>query len=452
MRNVFIRRNFGAYKWNNIEDFLNDENPTEFRRSFSLVGGGLGDDTNAAAEFKAMQLAFYAQDEIQVSDKFKVTAGVRVDIPIFTTNPATSSDFNTETIPLLEAAGHDLQGAKTGKAPKAALMFAPRIGFNYDVKGDQTTQIRGGLGIFTSRVPFVWPGGMYNNNGNSVGEERDRSGDIPFNPDPNTQGPVLSGDTEPSGQIDLYAEDFKYPQVFRTSLAVDQKLPWGLVGTAEVIFTKTINNIFYQNVNLRDANDNLVVGSDGFYVQDPNDGVIGDPNPDWTASLQNDFTYKGISIGATLGYRHGGDIFSKTAVTLLSRGVIDFPYDRLGSYILPGVNPDGNVNTTQIGATDIAFSNWLGQDELEIWDGTTIRLREVRLGYSLSSKMLEKTPFASLSLTVTGSNLWYRAVNFPKAVNFDTNTLSNGVGNNMGLEYFSGPSSKRYGCSIKATF
>ncbi len=203
----------------------------------------------------------------------------------------------------------------------------------------------------------------------------------------------------------------------------------------------------------RDENGNkIITASTGNYVNVPDDVVIGDPNPDWTASLDNGFSYKGLTLGATLGYRHGGDIFSKTAVTLLSRGVIDFPFDRLGTYILPGVNPDGSTNTTQIGATDIAFSNWLGQDELEIWDGTTIRLREVRLGYSLSRKMLEKTPFASLSFTFSGSNLWYKAVNFPKGVNFDTNTLSNGVGNNIGLEYFSGPSSKRYGFSIKATF
>lgn len=203
----------------------------------------------------------------------------------------------------------------------------------------------------------------------------------------------------------------------------------------------------------RDDNGNKVItASTGAYVNVPEDVVIGDPNPDWTASLDNTFSYKGFSLGATLGYRHGGDIFSKTAVTLLSRGVIDFPFDRLGTYILPGVNPDGMPNTTQIGATDIAFTNWLGQDELEVWDGTTIRLREVRLGYSLSSKMLDRTPFASLTFTLSGSNLWYRAVNFPKGVNFDTNTLSNGVGNNIGLEYFSGPSSRRYGFSIKATF
>lgn len=204
----------------------------------------------------------------------------------------------------------------------------------------------------------------------------------------------------------------------------------------------------------RDADGNkIITKSTGNYVVKEEDVVIGDPNPDWTSTLDNTFSYKGFSLGATLNYRHGGDIFSKTAATLLNRGVIDFPFDRLGTYVLPGVNEDGGVNTTQIGATDIAFSNWFGAaNEFEIWDGTTIRLSEVRLGYTLTSKMLEKTPFSGLSFTVSGSNIWYKAVNFPKGTNFDSNTNSTGVGNNIGIEYFTGPSSKRYGFSIKATF
>ncbi|MCW5516781.1 SusC/RagA family TonB-linked outer membrane protein [Muriicola sp. Z0-33] len=203
----------------------------------------------------------------------------------------------------------------------------------------------------------------------------------------------------------------------------------------------------------RDADGNkIITTSNGFYDFDPDDTVIGDPNPDWTSSLTNTFKFKGFSLSALLSYRHGGDIYSKTAVTLLSRGVIDFPFDRLGSFVLPGVGADGSPNTTQIGASDIAFENWLGGDEFEIWDGSTLRLAEVSVGYELSSKALEKTPFTSMSFKVSGSNLWYKAFNFPDGTNIDTNTLANGVGNNIGLEYFSGPSSRRYGFSVKASF
>ena len=201
-----------------------------------------------------------------------------------------------------------------------------------------------------------------------------------------------------------------------------------------------------------DSGNRVINAATGNYIIDPQDVVIGDPNPDFLLNFDNTFKYKGFNLNIGMGYRHGGDIFSKQAVTLLSRGIIDFPFDRLGTYILPGVNVDGSPNTTQIGATDIAFSNWLGTDELEIWDGTTIRLREISLGYDFKGSVLDKLPFNSLSIALSGTNLWYKAVNFPEGVNFDTNTLSNGVGNNIGIEYFAGPSSKRYGFTINASF
>ena len=201
-----------------------------------------------------------------------------------------------------------------------------------------------------------------------------------------------------------------------------------------------------------DAGNKVINAATGNYIIDPQDVVIGDPNPDFLLNFDNTFKFKNFKLNVGMGYRHGGDIFSKQAVTLLSRGIIDFPFDRLGTYILPGVNVDGSPNTTQIGATDIAFSNWLGTDELEVWDGTTIRLREISLGYDFKGALLDKLPFSSLNIAVSGTNLWYKAVNFPEGVNFDTNTLSTGVGNNIGIEYFSGPSSKRYGFTINASF
>jgi outer membrane receptor for ferrienterochelin and colicin len=267
MRNVFIRQNFGSYRYNNIQDFIDDVNngaatgnATQFDRSYSLVDQTTGDDTDAAAEFKAMQLGFYAQDEIQVNSKLKITAGLRFDIPIFSDDPVDDGYFNTNTAPLIEAAGYDLKGAEAGKAPGPQILISPRFGFNYDLKGDQSTQIRGGLGIFTSRVPFVWPGAMFNNNGATVGGTRQFSG-ISFNADPFNQ-PTVSDfggtDAIPQGQMDLFAKDFKFPQVFRASIAVDQKLPWwGLIGTAEVMYSKTLNNIFYENVNLIPADQQM---------------------------------------------------------------------------------------------------------------------------------------------------------------------------------------------------
>ncbi len=215
----------------------------------------LGDDaSNLGPTFNAMQLAFYVQDEIQLNSNLKLTAGLRADIPIFLEDPPlNNTEFNTTTVPLIENA-YDLQGARASQTPKTQVLWSPRVGFNWDVKGDKTTQLRGGLGVFTSRVPWVWPGGMFIRNGlNSsfVGTFG------PFYATPEEWRDNLANTSAgPSGDVDLFVEDFKYPQVFRTNIAIDQALPFGLVGSAEFMYTKTLNNISVKNVNLREPVDN----------------------------------------------------------------------------------------------------------------------------------------------------------------------------------------------------
>ena len=315
-RNVFIRQNFGAYEFDNVDDFLNGAAPVEFVRSFSNIDLVAGDDTDAAAEFKTLQLGVYLQDEIQVNDKLKLTAGLRLDVPTFLNAPATNDHFNNTTIPMLEAFGYDLQGARTGATPKTQLMLSPRLGFNYDLKGDQTTQVRGGIGIFTSRIPFVWPGAMYNNNGVFVGGTFQTSG-LVFNPDPNTQFPSSVSTDDPSGQIDIFAEDFKFPQIVRASLALDKKLPWwGLIGTVDVQYTKTLNNVFYENVNLKPSVETLQGTPDNRPYFDRRDEI----DPTYTRVLLGSNTSKGYTysltgqlqkpfdngLTASLAYTYGG--------------------------------------------------------------------------------------------------------------------------------------------------
>ena len=247
--NLFIRQNFGSYRFGSLNDFLTGAPAEEYDRSYSLVDDKTGDGSAAAADFSAMQLGVYIQDKIQVNNRLQVTAGIRLDVPFITTEQNVASDFNTSTLPSI-AAQYDIEGAEGGELPQGQLMFSPRVGFNYDLKGDQKTVLRGGLGIFTSRVPFVWPGGAYTNNGLTVGglNERDVDGDILFNPDPNTQleNPNF---TVPSGQVDLFAKDFKYPQVLRGSLALDKVFGNNWLFSVEGIYTKTLNNVFYRNVN-----------------------------------------------------------------------------------------------------------------------------------------------------------------------------------------------------------
>jgi len=260
-KNLFFASNFGNYEYNSVSDFINGERPNIYQRGYSLVSPGAGDTSSGAAEFSLFQLGLYAQDEVQMSDNFKFRFGLRVDIP-FWERGAVNEDFNTRSIPILEAAGKDLQGAEVGKPVNTQAYISPRLGFNWDVNGNKTTQIRGGLGIFTSRMPLVWPGGTYNNNGVTGGFTFQGAWftDPPFfNPDVNSQ-PVGAqpGTGEVGGNIDLFAPDFRLPQVLKMNIAIDQKLDfWGLIASADFIYNDNISAIYYENLNVPNPTDRL---------------------------------------------------------------------------------------------------------------------------------------------------------------------------------------------------
>jgi hypothetical protein len=122
--------------------------------------------------------------------------------------------------------------------------------------------------------------------------------------------------------------------------------------------------------------------------------------------------------------------------------------------VVSATDTDGNTipNGLLLPYEDTIFNNVEQNDAENIYDGSTIRLREVSLSYNVASQLLEKTPFGSISFKVYGQNLWYDAVNFPDALNYDIESGSTGVGNGAGLEFRTAPSAKNYGFSIKATF
>ena len=214
---------------------------------------------------------------------------------------------------------------------------------------------------------------------------------------------------------------------------------------------------------LRDANGNFLVNGAGSYQVDNSfdfsddsnfSNIIGDANPDFTFNISNQISYKNFNLGFLFNWIQGGDMYSQTVQTLLGRGVVSQEgIDRANSFILPGVNSTGETNTVQINNSTYYFSNVLyGPDEMGVYDATVFRLQEISLGYSLPSSMLEKTPFGTLSFTFSANNLWYYTPNMPKNTNFDPNVAGLGVGNGRGFEYLNGPSSRRYGLSIKASF
>ena len=208
----------------------------------------------------------------------------------------------------------------------------------------------------------------------------------------------------------------------------------------------------------RDDNGNFLVNSAGNYqvAEQDADGlapIVGDAVADYTMNFINTLRYKSLSLNFQINHTAGGDMLSSTVATLLGRGLIVETADRLGTYILPGVKADGSVNNTQINNSTYYFSNLLfGPTETRIYDASVIRLQEVSLTYALPTKFLEKTPFGQLTFTVQGFNLWYDAYNMPDGANFDPNVQGVGVGNGQGFDFINGPSARRYGFTVKASF
>ncbi len=261
------------YFFDGVNRFLADENPDLVLFGHEQASGGdnirIGDAaTNLGPAFNAMQLAFYGQDEIQINPDFKLTLGIRFDIPIFSDDPPLDNTaFNSTTIPLLESAGWDLQGARASQAPSTQIMLSPRIGFNYDVSGDKSTQLRGGIGIFTSRVPWVWPGGMFIRNGLNSAFNVDFG--QPIYASESEWLTNLTTDVSPAGDVDLFTENFKYPQIFRASLAMDKKIFAGRDGflgdwdgTVELTYTKTLNNMDVKQINISPQPTGTLGGAD----------------------------------------------------------------------------------------------------------------------------------------------------------------------------------------------
>lgn len=222
---------------------------------------------------------------------------------------------------------------------------------------------------------------------------------------------------------------------------------------------------------MRDDEGNLLINPIDGKILDSDDynlpiEIIGDPNPDFKFSTINSFDYKGINLSFQVEYVHGGDIYSQTVTQLLRRGVTEANVEgREDTWVIPGVLADPNTgealldeggnkipNNIQSGANDLYFLNLVDPASQGIYDATHVRLREVSIGYSLPSRLLENTPFGSASITLAGQNLWFHAFNIPDAMNFDPEQLSTGVGNGMGLDFQTGPTTRRFSASIKFTF
>jgi len=209
------------------------------------------------ARFSVKQYGLYVQDKWTPTPRLTLSLGLRYDVPTLP-NPAYNAKLDTT---FFVARGGSVAAFTPGAGINSSTMsmagtFSPRFGFNYDVSGNGATTVRGGVGIFTGRPAYVWVSNAFSNTGMEQATLTCNPADtLPaFTVDPNAQPTRCGGSraaTAPVPQIVFYNPDFKYPQTLRFALGVDRRLPWGMVGTFDFLFTRYINNYYLNDVNLK---------------------------------------------------------------------------------------------------------------------------------------------------------------------------------------------------------
>ena len=283
--NLFINRNFGFYEYASMGAFIKNTAPIRYRRGYSLISSKSGDESEgAAAEFNTHRLGFFLGDDIKMTSNFTLTIGLRADKTAFDNQPATDGFFR-DTASRILSQFYDLKGAQAGQMYDPSWQFSPRLGFRANIPGENMT-VRGGVGLFAGRVPLVWPGGVFQNTGVTVGAiditPATSGGTITFaNGQPVTFQPSINSQytgtefgfsglrTFPQGELNIIAKDFKMPQVLRTSLGFDKRLQNGWTFGMEAIFTKNITEVDWENFVFDPTRIVRTNGPDSRNVYDP---------------------------------------------------------------------------------------------------------------------------------------------------------------------------------------
>jgi hypothetical protein len=319
---------------------------------FQYRYGNIPGMTEPVQPLDVLYAGVYGQDEFRPTHELTITAGLRVDAPKFG-NTAYDNAI-ADTMHFRNADGSIAQ-YNSGALPPVNPLLSPRLGFNYDVKGQHSTQIRGGTGIFSGRPAYVWISNQVGNTGvltgfiSQTGTAANPLTAYPFNPNPNAYAPpasAITGGPAQTFELNFTDKNFKFPRVWRSNIAVDQRLPFGFTGTAELLYTKDVNGIGYANVNLPAA-ESTFTGPDNRprWYQRP--GCV--PPPGVTA-CQGYRIYQQVSDAPVLtnqGVGHSYDIAFTLERPLLK-----------GFYGKVGYTYGESKNTGDPGS--VAYGNWTG--------------------------------------------------------------------------------------------
>ena len=285
-KNGYMQGGAGYYVYDTWDDFVNNANP----RAFAITYGNNENHEQVYPSFNYMQGSVYLQDEITFSDRFKLTAGLRVELPYYPSiaeyntneeflngwdNYAYITDSLDNVIDstlvhhaIADDTTHTMAGLSTADMPKARVNFSPRLGFNWDIAGNRKYILRGGTGLYTGRLPFVW---IVSAVGNSnclqsqyIGGYLDKDGNWQYetqihfpttDPGPSTiienNSSLLTTGALPAPQsTTIMDQNLKMPQSWKSSLAFDAQLPGGIKATVEGIYSKDITSIAVKKLGI----------------------------------------------------------------------------------------------------------------------------------------------------------------------------------------------------------
>ncbi len=326
MYNLFIQASNGAYYYKSLNDFLKD---SAYKFVYNYSDEDLTGTYQWAPTVKAGQFGLYAQDKWNVTNNLSLTYGLRIDIPTFFNKPTANDEFNASSYATT-------YGVKVGEVPSAKVMFSPRLGVRIFTDDTHKTLIRGGAGIFTGRVPFVW---MVNNWGNTGMEMKGTTitTKVPslttYANDPVAAMNSAAGSAS-KPTINTVSKDFKFPQTFRANLALEQTLPFDVKLTLEGIYSKTMNNVWFENLALKDNGKKVFAVS----ADDANSAT----------------TYYGTDAGSyssIINLKNTSKGYTYALSTKLEKS-FRFGLDLMASYTY------GHAYSVNDGTSSVALSNW----------------------------------------------------------------------------------------------
>lgn len=305
---VYVANSLGAYTYNSISDFERD---MAAKYQYNYTDQNVTGTKTWGPKFNALQLGFYVQDQWKPSEHFSLTYGLRADIPLIFGGPSVNEEFNAGSI----ATRHNV---RIGDYPRAQILFSPRVGFRWWVDSQHRTLIRGGAGLFTGRVPFVWIVNNYSNTGIeqkgvTLKGTSDSAGNIIESAQSFSKYPAATSLSTLNPSIQALDRKFRYPQVLRANLAIEQSLGEGWHLTLEALYTKTINNVSFSNLSLTESGNKIYAVSPAA-ANASNTSTYYSVDPKYSAIYYTTNTSKGHSWSATASvrrsFRFGLDIYA----------------------------------------------------------------------------------------------------------------------------------------------